>query len=386
MTPTLLARQPILDQDGRVRGHELAFQDGAAQPSERATARLLLAGMAEHELPELTGGLPAWIKVSREFLLTFDPLPLAPGSVVLELESDPPVDDALLKRLRGLREEGHPVALDDFLPRTAIEPLLPFATYVKIDLAAYGLAGLRAVLDRLPYERPAVVATNVAMPSQRDACVRRGVELLQGFWFERPRQVERTVPVTSVDRLRTVIALRRSPGFEDVENVIAGDPGLTLRLLRFANSAAIGSRRRFSSVREALVLLGSERVRQFALLVLLSDLGHGRPALVSAALLRGRLCEALARERGDADPDTAFTAGVLSIVDALLDQKLFDVLKGLPVSEELRWALLGRSGPVGVVLDTAIRLEQSRAGADAARFTQLSAVVTWADTALAELV
>ena len=386
MTPTLLARQPILDQDGRIRGHELMFQDGAPEPSEKATSRLLVTGMAEQELPELTSGLPAWITVSREFLLTFDPLPLPRGSVVLQLETDPLIDDALLGRLRRLRDEGHPVALDDFLPRAAIEPLLPFATYVKIDLAAYGLAGVRAVLDRLPYERPAVVVTNVEMPSQRDFCVRRGVEFVQGYFFERPREIERTVPITSVDRLRSVIALRRSPAFEDVEQVIAGDPGLTVRLLRFANSAAVGARRRFSSVREALVLLGSERVRQFALLVLLSDLGQGRPALVNAAILRGRLCEALARKRGDADPDTAFTAGVLSVVDALLDQRMFDVLKGLPITEELRWALLGRSGPVGQVLDTAVRLEQRRPGDAPFYFTQLSSVVTWADQALADLV
>jgi EAL and modified HD-GYP domain-containing signal transduction protein len=386
MPPTLLARQPILDQGGRVRGHELLFQDGAPAPSERATARLLLAGMADHDLAELTGGHPAWIQVSREFLLAFDPLPLAPGTVVLELEAHPPVDDALVKRLRTLREEGHPVALDDFLPRDELEPLLPLVSYVKVDLASYGIAGVRAVLDRLPETRPKVVVTNVEMPSQRDLCVQHGVELLQGFWFERPRQSDNVVPVGSVDRLRAVIALRRSPGFEDVERVIASDPGLTVRLLRFANSAAVGSRRRFSNVREALVLLGSERVRQFALLVLLSDLGQGRPALVSAAILRGRLCEALATERGDADPDTAFTAGVLSVVDALVDDRLFDVLKTLPVTEELRWALLGRSGPVGQILDTAIRLERNRAGADAARFTQLTGAVLWTDRALADLV
>ena len=65
MTPTLLARQPILDQDGRIRGHELTFQDGTPEPSERATSRLLVTGMAEQELPELTSGLPAWITVSR---------------------------------------------------------------------------------------------------------------------------------------------------------------------------------------------------------------------------------------------------------------------------------------------------------------------------------
>src|SRR3712207_95804 len=378
--PALLTRQPLLDHDGRVRGYELIFRD-ARVPSERATAQALLSGAVDGGA--LTNGLPAWLRVSREFLLTFDPVPVAPGSVVLQLEPDPIIDDALMNRLRRLRAEGHQLALDDFFPSERVEPLLTLCDHLKIDLAAYGVAGLRAVLARLPFERPAIVVTNVETPDQRDACVRRGVDLLQGYFFERPRPVlHRAAPAGSVDRLRSLIALRSRPGFEDVERVVAGDPGLTVGLLRFANSAAIGARRRFSSIREALVLLGAERVRQFLLLVLLSEMGEGRPALVSAAVMRGRLCEALSREHGMGEPDTAFTAGVLSVVDALLDQPMFEILKTLPVTEELRWALVGRSGPLGAVLDTAIRLERNRAGDAAVRFESMEDVVSWTDQAL----
>ena len=381
----LLARQPILDRDGHIRGHELLFDDGDG-PSERATARLLLAGTGDHELGELTHGLPAWFKVSREFLLAFDPLPLAAGTVVLELEPDSLVDEALVLRLRALRAEGHKIALDDFMPRDEYQPLVRYADYVKVDLGSYGIAGLIAVLDRLGEDRPQIVATSVEMPSQRDACVRRGVELLQGFFFERPRLSEdRSTPAGSVDRLRAVVALRGAPTFEQVEEVVGGDPGLTIRLLRFANSAAVGSRRRFSSVREAMILLGAERVRQFMLLVLLSELGEGRPALVSAAIMRGRLCEKLAVALGTADPDTAFTAGVLSTADALLDQPLFEVVKTLPVTEELKWALLGRSGPVGTILDVSIRLERNRID-DETRFDGFGDVAAWTDRALDDLV
>ncbi len=55
------------------------------------------------------------------------------------------------------------------------------------------------------------------------------------------------------------------------------------------------------------------------------------------------------------------------------------------MTEELRWALLGRSGPVGAVLDMAIRLERNRAGEDAARFERIGEAVAWTDRALAGL-
>jgi EAL and modified HD-GYP domain-containing signal transduction protein len=133
-----------------------------------------------------------------------------------------------------------------------------------------------------------------------------------------------------------------------------------------------------------MILLGAERVRQFMLLVLLSDLGQGRPALVQAAVLRARLCEELAVALGTADPDTAFTAGILSTVDALLDQPLFEVVKTLPLTEELKWALLGRSGPLGTILDVAIRLERNRID-DETRFDGFGAVASWTDQALSDL-
>ena len=383
--PALLARQPIIDTQGRTRGHELLWGDGDG-PSERLTARALVAAATGGDLGEVTGGRPAWVRMSRAFLLAFDPLPLPPGALVVQLEPDPVVDDALLKRLRGLKAAGHQLALDGYLPGPHVEPLLRFADHVKVDLAVYGVGGLGVVLGSLPYDGPNVVATNVETPGQRDACVGHGIDLVQGFFFERPRPAaDLTPPSGSIDRLRALVALRNRPGFKDVERVIAEDPGLTVRLLRFADSAAVGGRRTFANVREALVLLGAERVRQFLLLVLLAELGAGRHALVGAAVLRGRLCDTIARDLEVCDPATAFTAGVLSTVDALLDRPMSAVLRTLPVSEELCWALLARTGAVGGVLDLAIGLERNRTGTPFARFERLGEAVAWTEAALADL-
>jgi EAL and modified HD-GYP domain-containing signal transduction protein len=381
--PVLLARHPILDAAGRVVCHELRFGDGGV-PCERATAAAVVLGGGGHDLGGLTCGLPAWIAVSREVLLAFDPLPLAPGSVVLALAAGADADEALLDRLVRLRAEGHALALDDFLPGARADALLAFAGYVKVDLAAYGISGLRTVIDRLPRGRVHLVAGNVETPDQRDACVARGVDLLQGFFFERPRPVAGTPAlVASVGRLRALLALRGRPTLAAIERVVAADPGLAVRVLRVADAAAAGSRRPLSSVREALVLLGARRVRRIVLLVLLAELGEGRPALVAAGALRGRLCETLAIDLGLPDPDAAFTVGVLSIADALLDQPLTRVIDLLPVTDELRFALLVRSGPLGALIDVAVRQERDRAGAVGAG--HFADAVAWADAALAAL-
>lgn len=384
--PMLLSRQPILDPKCRVRGYALRLR-GDEGPAELSTARALLLGERDIGVGGFTRGLPAWVRVTREVLLSLDPLPLpvSVGAVVLELDASVRVDEELTDHVLALRASGHAVALHDYLPRPELAPLLPLVSHVKLDMAAYGPRGIAPMCERLQGAAAKVVVDNVTSPAQRDACVAAGVDLMQGFFFELPRRLEDVQgSSSSIQRLRGIVELPYGAAFEEVERAVAADPALTLRLMRFANSAAIGAGRRLTTVRDALVLLGADAVRRFVLLVLLSDIGHGRPALVAAAVLRGRLAHDIARDLGIADPDTAFTAGVLSVVDALVDQPMREVLRGLPLTDELRWALMGRSGPLGAALEMAVRLEHGQAGA-AGTAEQLTGALAWADETLERL-
>lgn len=363
----LLARQPILDGDERVCGHELLFRTATGGPPigvdpERATSHVLVAASSDLDIAVLTGGAPAWVNVTRAFLLTFDPLPLDPGQFVVELLEGQDLDDELVDRLQRLRAEGHTLALDDFEPSAVPagrhgEVLLDLATYVKLDVRALGDAfadACRAATAR----GLVVVAEKVETREERDLCAAAGATLFQGYFYERPRLVHgRPVPSGPLARLQTAVALQTEDDRDAIASTIVTDPGLSVRVLRFANSAAVGGRSRVTSVRDALVLLGARPVRQWALLVLLSELGAARPALISAALLRARLCERLALEWGAAAPDAFFAVGLLSITDALLDQPLEAVVSTLPLAPPLRDALLHHDGPMGEALELAIAIE-----------------------------
>jgi EAL and modified HD-GYP domain-containing signal transduction protein len=374
----LVARRPILDLDGFVRGHELAFGE--------AGARLGLAELAA-AARELSGSLPAWFAATGPQLVAAEQLPAGGSPLVIQLAADEPVDGALLARLRRLRGEGHGIALMDGLStRRDHLPLWSLASHVMIDLSVHGPAGLEAAMRRRSHVGPRIVAANVDTPQQRDGCARIGVDLVQGFHFERPRpHAAAGAAGASVRRLRTLLELRERPAFENLETIIGEDPGLTVRLLRFANSAAVSAGRTLDTVRDAMMVLGAEQVRRFVLSVLLGDLGAQRPALVAAGLLRGRLCETLVRDAGAGDPDAAFTAGILSVADALLDQPMGEVVRSLPVGDELQWALVTGSGPLGAALATAVRLERHRDAGVHARFTRMHEVVAWADDAVAGL-
>jgi c-di-GMP phosphodiesterase len=117
--------------------------------------------------------------------------------------------------------------------------------------------------------------------------------------------------------------------------------------------------------------------------VLMGDLGSARPAVLTTALVRAKLCETLARERR-APADSAFIVGLLSACDALLDVELGKIVPDLPLTPEVRDAILHQHGPLGDLLRVAIALQRGDSAPDARKAYALYDAVRWADEQVAE--
>ena len=128
-------------------------------------------------------------------------------------------------------------------------------------------------------------------------------------------------------------------------------------MLRYVNSAYVGLRKPVDSIHQALVELGSRRVRSWATMLLLTDAATGRPELAHTALQRASMCEHLASATRT-DPQRAFTVGLLSLADALLDCPLAQAIAHLPINPTLTDALLQHGGELGDLLQRALAYEQ----------------------------
>jgi EAL and modified HD-GYP domain-containing signal transduction protein len=357
VAPVAVARQPILDRRQRLKGYELLHR-GSATDGEQATAQVLLAAFGDIGLSSLVGAMPAWINVSRRFLLDLDPQSLPPGEVVLELLEDQLLDDELLDRLRELRAAGFPITLDDFVYGPETDELLGLASIVKIDVLA---GGIEHAAEQARLLRPfgvTLLAEKVEDRAMFEDCLALGYELFQGYFFCRPEIVTgREIPSSASCSLRDIAVLTRADvTFEEIEAIVSRDPGLTLRLLRLLNSAAYSLRRRITSVHDAVTMLGPRTVRQWAMMLVLSGISTDCDELVPAALSRARTLSRLAALR-DGDTDIAFSVGLLSVADAMLGVSMADALDGIPLHEAVIDALLHRAGPDGAALAAVLAYE-----------------------------
>jgi c-di-GMP phosphodiesterase len=358
-----IGRQPIFDRNQRVVGYEILFRgDDTAEAGvvngASATATVILNSLTEIGLERLVGEHIAWINLPREAALAGIGRELPPGVTGFEIIEGELVDDELLDAIRALKQRGYRISLDDFEYSPELEPLVLLADVVKLDYMALGAEGFARQVEMLKPYRVSLLAEKVEGQTEHLHCMALGCDLFQGFFYQEPELIrEKRIEVGRGSVLQIIAALQNTElQFDQLEPLIARDLPLSVRLLRYINSAFFGLPREVTSIRQALVLLGIDNVRRWATLTVMGSLSGKTSELTSTALIRARFCE-LAGAAAGLDAAEMFTVGLFSLIDAMMDATLEDVLDELPFPDEMRVALLRHAGPMGAILDAATALE-----------------------------
>jgi EAL and modified HD-GYP domain-containing signal transduction protein len=341
-----VARQPILDLRGKVHGYELLFRDGpeaAFSGDGDVATRTMLDSTVLFGLGRLTAGLPAFVNCTEE-ALTRDLVHVMPsGMTVLEILEDIEPSRPVIESCRHLKASGFRLALDDFLWRPGIEPLVEIADYIKIDFSITDREDRCKLLDRLSSVTVALVAEKVETEDQLRAARDEGFSLLQGFYFCRPVLLEnRKVPANRLSHVEILRLMQNeSLDLHELTRLVERDTSLTYRLLRLMNSPACAMQQEVRSVKAALIAVGEETFRRMATLAITSELNAGQPAeLLRMACVRARFCELAALFAG-LDHTEQYLLGLLSLLPAMLRLPMRDLAPSLPLRNEIRRALEG---------------------------------------------
>jgi EAL and modified HD-GYP domain-containing signal transduction protein len=353
VAPVIVSRQPILDHVEKIVGYEL-LTPPSAHPDE-ATASVLAQAIADIGLQRLVGARPAHIDVTREFLLTVRPLPLAPDRVVLELAGDERLDRELTAVLNEAREAGFRIALDGF---TKDSPLLDLVDAVKLDVSGLDEEAIEEAVNVARARGLEVIANGVESRETYGFCRGLGFDAFQGQYFAEPVVITGASAPTYRLRALSMLAEGSATSFEQLERVIAEDPGLSLKLVKLANSAFYGGRHRVGSIRQALMALGTVTVRRWATLLVLAGISDRPSHLLEVGLLRARLCELVGSQLEATEDDRAFTVGLFSVVDSLLGMRMDQLLKDLPFDDRTTRALAAHEGPEGRLLAGVLAYER----------------------------
>lgn len=393
----VLARQPIFDRRESVAGYALRYRpltpSGQLAGPETSVASVIVGALAEIGLGRLVGDRMAYIEVTPQFLDCVGQLPLPPERVVLEVAATTNADADVLRAVHDVIKAGFQIAIVGVIPACTGEALWQLSTAAKLDARAVAGGGeeVNDLLARLRRHGLRLIADGVDTPERYDAMRALEFDAYQGRYFAAPRSIREVVAPTH--RLGALVSLTQgaaAASLEDLERHICEDPGLSYRFVRLANSAFYGGRTPVGSIRQALMRLGAVTVSRWIMLFALSNMTDRPQHLLNTAVHRARLCELLAHEYPDTVPDRAFTAGLFSVLDALLGLPMRELIADLCLDDRLATAITDHRGPEGRLLAAVLSYERGDFAACAQREVRLVDVANsywhaaeWADYATA---
>lgn len=353
-----VARQAIFDRRLNVVGYELLYRDSEENRARfddvtQASAATMLNAFVELGLDNLVGNVPAYVNMSADFLLGQYPIPLPPDRTIIEVLEDIPVTPELIASLKNLRAQGYKIALDDFILTDATRPLLEVANIIKVNVLNVSREDIAAQYAELKPSGAILLAEKISTNEELVYVRNLGFYYFQGYFLEMP-VITRTkrLPHDRARLLRLLASLYdQKLNLRAIEGLVAAEVGLGVRLLKLASSAALSRGAPIGSLQQAMSRLGVQQVAALIVLILASGFDDKPLELARQVLIRARMCEILARN-ATVPADEMFTAGLLSLLDAILDQPLPEILEQLPLSALVREALKGGASQPARIVDT----------------------------------
>lgn len=361
-----VARQPILDQNQETYGYEILFRSGAenvfnAEDGDQASMSVIDTSFFQLGLGKMTGGKKAFINCTRNLLLNqyIDLLPK--DDAVIEILEDITPDQEVVEACYRLKNAGYTIALDDFEYTPDYDPLIATASIIKVDFLALSSAERMEMAERFLPMGIILLAEKVETQPEFEEAKEMGYTLFQGYFFSKPTLLSSFKPpeikVVKLQLLREVNQIDFS--VRHAEDIIKHDPSLAAKLLRYINSSFFGVRNEVQSIRQALALLGQKTVRKWISIQVLSSIGDEKPSeLLIQTVVRAMLCQLIA-PLIRCQEDELFMLGMFSLLDALMEQPMEELLQEMPISDQLKAALTGEPSRYRLVLQLVEAFEKA---------------------------
>ncbi len=346
-----VARQPIFDREEAVFGYELLFRDGLenafngdTDEASRATVdNSLLMG-----LDVLCDGRRAFVNCTRDTLIK-GLIRLLPSTItVVEILETVPADPDVMAACVGLKEAGYTIALDDYVAGDAREPLAAIADIIKVEMQLTNHEERKNLIRQFSLKHCRMLAEKIETYEEFARARDLGFVYFQGYFFRRPEMMAtHDMPASRLNYLRMLQEVSRPElNVPALERLIKTEASVCYRLLRYLNSAIFGFKTEIHSVRHALSILGERDVRRWVRLVAAVGAGHEKPSdLVLSSLVRGRFGELLAPRVPHGESDL-FLMGLLSLIDAMLETPMAEILEKIPLDHATKAVLLGHPSPL----------------------------------------
>lgn len=350
-----VARQPILDKDKNLFAYELLLRDSLENVfpqsinDDEATAKIIEGLEFNLGLESLTQGTLAFINFTHDSLIDGYPLLLEKDQIMVEVLETAKPNKKLLTACIHLKEKGYSIALDDYEHDPAWKHFFPYVDIIKLDYSLTSEQQFQEIITAIsPYSHIKLLAEKIETHSEFQHALSIGCEYFQGYFFSRP-EVIKTVAFNpsqfAVVKLMSEIN-KDELDLKKITSIFEDEVNLSFKLLRYVQSPIFKRDTTVQSIKQALLVLGINELRRFICLLFTAQFSIGKPKqLTVMALARGRFCELMVKAiLPTHSQSSAFLIGLLSLIDAMVDGDIQELMDKLPLHDDIKNAIISRKG------------------------------------------
>jgi EAL and modified HD-GYP domain-containing signal transduction protein len=269
-------------------------------------------------------------------------------TTVVEILEDVNPDKNVIEACEKLSKAGYKLALDDFVFRQELKPLIELADIIKIDFRLTPISEIKELIARSEFNNIKLLAEKVETIEEFWSALDMGFSYFQGYFFSKPEIIRgKEISSTSLQLLE-VIAEVNKPEYDikRLELLISRDISISYKLLRYINSAFFRRRGEITSIKQAVFVLGKTELSRFISLIVMSQISSDKPdELIRNSCVKAKFCEGLGRVSGCGIPVAElFMLGLFSNIDAILDQPMKEIMEKLPLPQNIIDALVSGEG------------------------------------------
>ena len=364
MFERFISRHAIFKDNLTLLGYDLRFRrEGASTPESSPAAYLMDSATMVFHWETLTGNSFAFFTLGEHELLSGTALILPRAKAVIEIAPSVPCNSEIIPACESLKSAGYRLSLAGWAGQEERRPLATYCDYLRVDLKTLKPSEQSGTLNHAPGIKATLVADGIDSWEEHRRARSLGFRCFQGDFFLKPQTFRRReISGTRRNALRLLQAILKDPlDLVQIETVVRDEPALTYKLLRYLNSPVMERKVEVRSIRNAISLLGEKEFRRWASLVAVVTPAADKPnELLRTGLTRAYFCEQLALRRDMAHAYDYFFAGLISVMDAVLDRPLEEIVNELALSDSTRKALLGEPGEIFEALQAAKAYESGR--------------------------
>ncbi|WP_438463423.1 EAL and HDOD domain-containing protein [Marinomonas sp. PE14-40] len=290
LTKLMMAHQPIIDAEGNSAYTELIFQRKPGTPSVEGSKDAINQRLANIciGVSELKSefNTPLSIRLTSAILMSDIHFPIAANLIYIELPGNTAITRSSVEALKKWYQAGYRFILSGFRFDIDYRHILPFIHMIKMD--AVKLINNKQKVEALKNSDLKIIVRKVNDKKTYETCKHLGATHFQGDYFKALQQVDKKGPSAEILTAKKIVSELRDDkaNLDNVAKLIKDNPYITYQLLRILNNPISGLPRKITDIREAIVMIGLEQIKKWAILISLSATKKQQNELFSSIVNR----------------------------------------------------------------------------------------------------